>query len=75
MSHKDHIREQLLRKGASNLREFGYEAANTKNILTDFAFRPFFRSMLEEAKGQGSAVQQMVVKELLAELDATEAPT
>ncbi len=41
------IRNQLISAGVRNLKEFGYPAVNSENILTDEVFMPFFRAMLK----------------------------
>lgn len=49
----DFIRRKLIEAGVKNLKEFGYPNVDTKNILTDYIYRKFFESMLEDNKGQG----------------------
>ena len=54
------IRESLLLAGVRNLKEFGYGAVNTTNILTDMVFARFFKSMLEDNLGNGAAYDKEI---------------
>lgn len=57
------LRTKLLEAGVKNLKEYGYPACTTENIVTDPVYSAFFVSMLEQTKGQhGPAV--------VAEIDA-----
>lgn len=47
------IEKKLIEAGIRNLREFGYPDCNATNILADQIYSAFFRSMLEDNKGQG----------------------
>ena len=40
-------REHLIAAGVRNLKEFGYPAVTTENIMTDQVYRRFFKAMLE----------------------------
>lgn len=47
------IREKLIKAGVRNLKEFGYEHVDDKNILTDVVYSQFFLSMLKDNLGNG----------------------
>lgn len=60
-------RETMLAAGVKNLKEFGYPAVTKENILTDYLFSKFFKSMLEDNKGQGAdAVIEALILEIVA---------
>lgn len=65
------IREHLLSAGVKNLNDFGYPKVNTDNIMTDIVYGGFFKSMLEDNKGNGSQIDE-VINELLNELSTIE---
>lgn len=60
------IEDHLIKAGVKNLREFGYPDCDESNILTDQIYSSFFRSMLEDNKGQGLDTE---INTLLATLD------
>lgn len=64
------IREKLITAGVKNLREFGYEHANSENILTDEVYSKIFLSMLEANKGNGKSID-VVIDELISEINET----
>jgi hypothetical protein len=47
------VREKLIKAGVRNLKEFGYEHVDDKNILTDVVYSQFFLSMLKDNLGHG----------------------
>ena len=59
------IRRRLLIAGVRNLQEYGYPSVTVDNILTDYVFAAFFKSMLEDNKGQGADKE---INALLAEI-------
>lgn len=61
------IRAKLLAAGVKNLNEFGYPEVTAANITTDRIYAQFFRSMLEDNKGQSVAADP-VIDELLKEI-------
>lgn len=63
----EQIREHLLKAGVKNLKEFGYPEVTTETILTDEVYKEFFKSMLEENKGNGKQVDE-VIEQLLSEV-------
>lgn len=63
----DPVRDQLLRAGVRNLKEFGYPNVTKENILTDYVFKKFFKGMLEDNKGK-SARHDPVIEQLLKEI-------
>ena len=63
----EQIREHLLKAGVKNLKEFGYPEVTTEKILTDEVYKEFFKSMLEENKGNGKQVDE-VINQLLSEV-------
>lgn len=46
----EHIKTHLINAGIRNLKEFGYEAVDKENIITDVIYSGFFESMLKEQK-------------------------
>lgn len=62
-------REKLIAAGVRNLKEFGYPSVTPKNILTDYIFRRFFKSMLEDNLGKGA---DLTIAELLNEIEEKE---
>ena len=63
----EQIREHLLKSGVKNLKEFGYPEVTTETILTDEVYKEFFKSMLEDNKGNGKQVDE-VIDQLLSEV-------
>jgi hypothetical protein len=63
----EQIREHLLKAGLKNLKEFGYPEVTTETILTDEVYKEFFKSMLEDNKGNGKQVDE-VIDQLLSEV-------
>ena len=63
----EQIREHLLKTGVKNLKEFGYPEVTTETILTDEVYKEFFKSMLEDNKGNGKQVDE-VIDQLLSEV-------
>ena len=63
----EQIREHLLKAGVKNLKEFGYLEVTTETILTDEVYKEFFKSMLEENKGNGKQVDE-VIDQILSEV-------
>lgn len=61
------IREFLIRKGVVSIRRFGYPSATVTNILDDRIYKPFFKRMLEDSKGEDVAIDK-VIDSLLKEL-------
>jgi hypothetical protein len=61
------IREHLLKAGVKNLKEFGYPEVTTETILTDEVYKELFKSMLEDNKGNGKQVDE-VIDQLLSEV-------
>lgn len=64
------IREKLIQAGVKNLLEFGYEHANSENILTDEIYSQMFLSMLNENKGHSKSID-VVIDELISEINET----
>jgi hypothetical protein len=63
----EQIREHLLKAGVKNLKEFGYPEITTETILTDEVYKDFFKSMLEDNKGNGKQLDE-VIDQLLLEV-------
>ena len=61
------IRGKLIAAGVRNLKEYGYPSVTPANILTDYVFSSFFKSMLEDNKGKGA---DKAIDALLAEIAA-----
>lgn len=68
------IRDQLLKAGAKNLRQFGYPDARPDNLLTTFLFGQFFKSMLEETLEARPALAD-TINPMLAEIAALKHPS
>jgi len=62
----EQIKEKLLSAGVKILKEFGYPKADTKNILTDEVYKEFFKSMLEDNKGNGSQIDSAIDELLMS---------
>ena len=60
------IREKLIDSGVRNLKEFGYPAVNSENILTDYIYSRMFKSMVEEHRGTGKIEAEILIKEIEA---------
>lgn len=63
----EQIREHLLKAGVKNLKEFGYPEVTIETILTDEVYKEFFKSILEDNKGNGKQVDE-VIDQLLSEV-------
>ena len=63
----EQIREHLLKAGVKNLKEFGYPEVTTEKIMTDEVYKEFFKSMLEDNKGNGKQIDE-VIDQLLSEV-------
>lgn len=63
----EQIREHLLKAGVKNLKEFGYPEITSETILTDEVYKDFFKSMLEDNKGNGKQLDE-VIDQLLLEV-------
>ncbi len=61
----EQIREHLLKAGVKNLKEFGYPEITTETILTDEVYKDFFKSMLEDNKGNGKQLDEVIDQLLL----------
>lgn len=70
--NKENIKYRLLNKGVINLREFGYPSVNCDNILTDYVYASFFKSMLEENLVKSSGEIKEAIEELLTEIKVEE---
>lgn len=62
------VRQQLLKAGVKNLREFGYPDCDTTSILTDPIYKAFFASMLKDNKGHGAHIDIQIDK-LLGQIE------
>jgi len=58
----DQIREQLLKAGAKNLRDFGYPDVTEKNIMDSMITRAFFDSMLDENLGKNPQIDPVILQ-------------
>lgn len=67
------IRNKLIVAGVKNLKEFGYPSVNSDNILTDYLFAQFFKSMLEDNLGNGAAIDKEI-NGLLADIAKIKEP-
>jgi len=47
------IRDKLIAAGVRNLKDYGYPHVSADNILSDMIYAGFFKSMLEDNRGQG----------------------
>ena len=46
------MRDQLIKNGVNNLKEFGYKYATINNIMTDEVYKEFFKSMLKDSRAE-----------------------
>ena len=56
----EQIREHLLKAGVKNLKEFGYPEITTETILTDEVYNDFFKSMMEDNKGNDKQLDEVI---------------
>lgn len=63
------IRKRIMDAGVKNLKEFGYQDVTRENLMSDYVYRKFFRSMLEDNIGKVRAADP-VIRELMSEADA-----
>lgn len=64
------VRNSILRAGVKNLKEFGYPDTNAENILTDYLYRKFFKSMLEDDENKLPSHLDHIRLAIIAEIDA-----
>ena len=65
--NKNQSREDLIRNGVKNLREFGYPDCDENNILKHSILKTFFISMLKENKGINKEADK-IIDDLLEEM-------
>lgn len=58
----------MIRRGVSNLRQFGYVHCDESSILTDEIYSQMFRSMLNQNMGHSPAADKEI-KALIKEID------
>jgi len=58
-------REQLIKNGVKNLKEFGYPDCDEKNILKPGVLREFFQAMLEDNVGKDKETDETINKLLI----------
>lgn len=51
------LEDQIILRGVQNLKEYGYQNVDEKNIITDRIYSAFFLSMLEDNLGKGADEQ------------------
>ena len=56
----EQVKEHLLKAGVKNLKQFGYPEVTTENILTDEVYKEFFKSMLNDNKGNGKQIDEVI---------------
>jgi hypothetical protein len=56
----EQVKEHLLKAGVKNLQQFGYPEVTTENILTDEVYKEFFKSMLNDNKGNGKQIDEVI---------------
>jgi hypothetical protein len=61
----EQIKEKLVIAGMKNLNEFGYPDVTKETILTDEVYKEFFKSMLNENKGNGNNIDKAIDELLL----------
>lgn len=61
------LKAELIKAGVKNLKTYGYPNVNDKNILKDNIYKEFFKSMLNDNKGNGASIDS-AIKELLIEI-------
>lgn len=64
----EEIKTNLIAAGIKNLKEFGYPEVNAENILTDEIYSEFFKSMINDNKGNGSDIDN-AIDELLTKIN------
>ncbi len=66
------IQKKLIEAGIKNLKEFGYPDVNSENILTDIVYAGFFKSMLNDNKGQSTDQVDGVINSLIDKIAQSE---
>lgn len=64
------VQKKLIAAGVKNLKEFGYEHVDEKNILTDMVYSQFFLGMLNDNMGHGFDSDIKAVKAMIEEDEA-----
>lgn len=63
------IKDKLVAAGIRNLSAFGYDGVTADNIISSYVLSQFFKSMLEQNKGHGKAIDK-TIDELIALIEA-----
>jgi len=63
------LRDKIIDSGVRNLREFGYQHCDRKNILTDAIYKQFFLSMLKDNDKPGRSKALQEVRSLIKEIE------
>jgi hypothetical protein len=56
------IRQKLIEAGVKNLQRFGYPDCNAENILTDYVYKQFFLSMLNDNISRDKKIDEEIEK-------------
>jgi hypothetical protein len=64
----EQLREELLKSGVRNIKDFGYNTVTIDTILTDEIYKEFFKSMLNGSLGNGKQLDE-VINQLLSEIE------
>ena len=63
--NKNIIKNKLIKKYVENLQKFGYPEVNSENILTDYVYSNFFKSILEDSLNSNISEE---IKEAITDL-------
>lgn len=72
---KTELKDKLIANGLKNLKEFGYDKVDRKNIKSDLIYANMFQSMLKDNLGHRDDIDEAIneliteVKEALGEND------
>lgn len=70
MSEQQKIRAKLINGGVRALREFGYPDVRSDNIMTDYIYRRFFETQLENTKADLERLASEYSRQAIVVIDA-----
>ncbi len=61
-------KNELVKKGVSKVKSFGFELVNTENIYFDEVYSAYFQNMLQNKKGMSKYLDD-VIEEIINEIE------